>query len=470
MVRNVEIIFVAILIVSSILLLFKQRGVTKYNVIILSVIHIALFATILAIGANWRLIPAYIVTVLLTLQVFIKPRNTNVSKKRGVRILKGAGIVAAAAAMIALPTIFPLLTFPKPTGEYTVGTQAFHLVDQNRKEFVVPNSQVYRELMVQVYYPAEKGSGSPAPYNKNIDALTKQISATQGFPYIATTHLGLTETHSFTDATPLQATKKFPLLLFAHGMSLYSQQNTFQLEELASHGYVIVALNFTGDAATTVFPDGDRVDFTPIENTITFLNNRIKLWEQDAAFVLDEVTKADFDDKFKPIAKLIDYDHIGMLGHSFGGATSAQMLVKDDRIKAAIDMDGGLYGDPMPKDGPGKPLMLMNAEASIKLMKEANSREPGNRDELFVEAYLRNKTIEKPGVYTAIIPKTSHGSFTDLAAVSPIINEPGADVPAIFQLINEMSLSFFDKNLKGITDNKMNEIKQKYPEINLTRY
>lgn len=93
----------------------------------------------------------------------------------------------------------------------------------------------------------------------------------------------MTNTHSYKDATPLMAQEKFPLLLFAHGMSLYSRQNTFQLEELASHGYVVVALNFTGDAATTVFPDGDRVDFTPIENTITFLNSRIKLWEQDAS-------------------------------------------------------------------------------------------------------------------------------------------------------------------------------------------
>ncbi len=62
---------------------------------------------------------------------------------------------------------------------------------------------------------------------------------------------------------------------------------------------------------------------------------------------------------------------------------------------------------------------------------------------MFVESYLRNKTIEKPGVYTAIIPKTNHGSFTDLAAVSPIINESGADVNAIYKLINELSLGFF---------------------------
>ena len=40
-----------------------------------------------------------------------------------------------------------------------------------------------------------------------------------------------------------------------------------------------------------------------------------------------------------------------------------------------------------------------------------------NRDELFEESYLRNKTVEKPGVYTTIIPKkTNHGSFTDLVS------------------------------------------------------
>ncbi len=468
--KNLEIIFIVILILSGILLFFKQRGFTKYNVVLLTVNYLFLIATIIAIGANWRMIPAYIVTLLLTLQVFIKPSNTLVSKKWEMRMLKGAGIVAAATAMFILPTLFPIITFSKPTGEYVVGTQAFHLIDQSRKEFVVPNNQIYRELMIQVYYPAAESSGNPAPYYENIDALTKQLSATQGFPYIATTHLGLTKTYSYTNVTPLQETEKFPLLLFAHGMSLYSQQNTFQLEELASHGYVIVAINFTGDAATTVFPDGDQVDFTPIENTITFLNNRIKLWEQDTAFVLDKVIQADFDNSFKPIAKLIDFENIGMLGHSFGGATSAQMLVKDHRIKAAINMDGGLFGDPMPEDGPGKPFMLMNAEASIKFMEESYLQEPGNRDELFVESYLRNKTIEKPGVYTTVIPKTNHGSFTDLAAVSSIINEAGADVKGIYKLINQMTLSFFDANLKGIDNNKMEEIQKNHPEINLTRH
>lgn len=166
------------------------------------------------------------------------------------------------------------------------------------------------------------------------------------------THLGLTKTHSYQDAKPLQVKEKFPLLLFGHGMELYGQQNTFQLEELASQGYVVIALNFTGYAATTIFPNGKRIDSVPIEFTPNALNNMVRNWEQDTTFILNEVIKGNFDKNFTAIANLIDDDKIGMFGHSYGGATAAQMLVKDNRIKAAIDMDGGLYGDPMPKNGP----------------------------------------------------------------------------------------------------------------------
>ncbi|MDN4599746.1 hypothetical protein P5G61_00785 [Paenibacillus sp. F6_3S_P_1C] len=88
----------------------------------------------------------------------------------------------------------------------------------------------------------------------------------------------------------------------------------------------------------------------------------------------------------------------------------------------------------------------------------------------FDEVYHRNQTIQKPGAYTATIPKTNHGSYTDLAGVSPIINEAGADVSANFQLINELSLSFFDKHLKEITDHTLDDIRTAHPEINLIKY
>lgn len=466
-----EIIFVAVLLLSSIQLIFIQRGLTKKNVFILIINYIFLLATIVLIGANWRMIPAYFLLFVLTLQVFLKPKTTAVSKKLVMKILKGVGIIVTAIAMFTLPLLFPIITLPEPTGKYTVGTKAFHLIDTNRKETTVPNNHGNRELMIQVYYPAEKGAGKPSAYFDNIDALAEQLAVTKGAPYIVMTHLGLTKTHSYQDAKPLQVKEKFPLLLFGHGMELYGQQNTFQLEELASQGYVVIALNFTGYAATTIFPNGKRIDSVPIEFTPNALNNMVRNWEQDTTFILNEVIKGNFDKNFTAIANLIDDDKIGMFGHSYGGATAAQMLVKDNRIKAAIDMDGGLYGDPMPKNGPQKPFMLMNAEATIQYMKEAeNQKTDGIQDELFEISYLRNKTIEKPGAYTVVLPKTNHNSFTDLAAFSPIINEPGEGVSANYTLINKLVTSFFDQTLKGINENHLEEIQKQYPELHLIKH
>lgn len=65
-----EIIFVAVLLLSSITLIFIERGLTKKNVAILLINYAFLFATIIVIGANWRMIPAYFLLFVLTLQVF----------------------------------------------------------------------------------------------------------------------------------------------------------------------------------------------------------------------------------------------------------------------------------------------------------------------------------------------------------------------------------------------------------------
>jgi dienelactone hydrolase len=40
-----------------------------------------------------------------------------------------------------------------------------------------------------------------------------------------------------------------------------------------------------------------------------------------------------------------DLTRIGMLGWSFGGATSLQMSRDDPRVKAAVNYDGDLFGD-----------------------------------------------------------------------------------------------------------------------------
>ena len=52
---------------------------------------------------------------------------------------------------------------------------------------------------------------------------------------------------------------RFPVLIFLEGATGFRQMNTFQVEALASHGYIVVALDQPGVAAAVVFPDGRQV-------------------------------------------------------------------------------------------------------------------------------------------------------------------------------------------------------------------
>lgn len=48
----------------------------------------------------------------------------------------------------------------------------------------------------------------------------------------------------------------YPVLIFMEGLSGLPQMNTFQIEELVSHGYVVAAVDQPYAAAQVVFPDG----------------------------------------------------------------------------------------------------------------------------------------------------------------------------------------------------------------------
>ncbi len=86
--------------------------------------------------------------------------------------------------------------------------------------------------------------------------------------------------------------------------------------------------------------------------------------EGRCCFVLNQIEKLNQSDKDNRFTGRMDTSRIGMFGHSYGGATAAQVLVEDSRVKAAINMDGTLYGENVPKSRVGKPFLIMNAETS----------------------------------------------------------------------------------------------------------
>ena len=128
----------------------------------------------------------------------------------------------------------------------------------------------------------------------------------------------------------------------------------------------MVGIDHPYDAAAVIYPDQSTA-LLKLEGLSGFEDYKAKTryWVEDTQFVLDHIEAISSSAQSGILSGKVDMNRIGVFGHSFGGATAAQMLMKDSRIQAALNMDGVLYGEPISDHGFNKPYMQMNAVQSI---------------------------------------------------------------------------------------------------------
>ncbi|BBH20686.1 carboxylic ester hydrolase [Paenibacillus baekrokdamisoli] len=428
-------------------------------------------------GGRWQMIPAYLTPLILTAYFFLGKRREG-GRSRVAVTVQAVLLTVYLLVSVALPTVMPVFSFEKPTGPYAVGTTIFHWIDEQRGESYTENPDDRRELMVQIWYPAAEGDGKKqSPYLQNASIMTGAISSKMlGLPAFTFSHLGLVKTHALLEAKLLDSESRYPVLIFSHGMNGYRNQNMYQVEELASHGYIVVGIDYAYEAAGSVYPDG-RAAMSKIGPNLTSnakYDEHIPLWTEDATFVLNQVEQLNRNDSTGRFTGKIDIERIGMLGHSFGGAVTAQMMKKDSRVKAALSMDGGFYGPPVSEKGFGKPFFMMYSEETynkvmISYDDVAKQIGGGSREEFEAP---RKQYIQKSGYALAggglsiLIPGSKHASYSDLALFSPLLGLGGADPRRDHRIVNEFSVAFFDRYLKGKDDSALQKLSAKYPEVN----
>jgi hypothetical protein len=129
----------------------------------------------------------------------------------------------------------PVFRFPQPTGPDAIGTLTYHWVDADRPEVFTADPDDRRELMVQLWYPATPDPAAPrAPYVRDADALAPALTP---LPELTPQHLNDVTTNAIESAPVADDQLSYPVLIFLEGIKFaYRQQNTFQVEELVSHG------------------------------------------------------------------------------------------------------------------------------------------------------------------------------------------------------------------------------------------
>jgi platelet-activating factor acetylhydrolase isoform II len=203
-------------------------------------------------GARFHLAPTYaIVAALMCLSVWQSRSDGDGPSPRWRRVLLGIPAAAFIAVAGVLPALFPVFSYEQPSGPFGIGTA----------EYTAPGAAKRRELVIQIWYPIAGGTkGTPVGVTSQPKLLASAYASFTGLPAPLFDNLRLVKTHAIAGMPVALDRQRYPVVLFSHGpLSANRSQSVFLMEALASHGFMTVAIDHTGYASTTIFPDGHAV-------------------------------------------------------------------------------------------------------------------------------------------------------------------------------------------------------------------
>lgn len=298
--------------------------------------------------------------------------------------------------------------------------------------------QSEREIPIKVWYPSIDEEGEAPRYARIL--LRKEVML---------------------DAEPYLL-EEAPVLVFSHGNSSFSEQSYFMSEYFASHGWIVIAPDHTGNT------------FRDTQGGISFESGA---WRpQDITAMLDYFEGLDDD----PIASKMS-DDIVMTGHSFGGFTTLA------NAGSGFDVDGALEVC----EAPGAPsaCQILSSEDVVNKLREgfldsrikvAIPQTPGGFllfqegiSEIDIPTLLMTAAMdntlpdEEEGapIWEALGPKSmrldlvagGHFTYSNMCTVLPFIpevqndgcGEEFIDVEVAFEIINAYSMAFARFHLFG---------------------
>lgn len=326
--------------------------------------------------------------------------------------------------------------FPPATGPYQVGRTHYHWIDEARDE---PNTveKDYRELMVTIWYPADlEESAEMAVYREDLNSAKAEevldlLGANSDDPFaIALTEL---KTYAYQDAPVSENESSYPVLTFSHDSGSIPADYSLQLMELASHGYIVVAINHTYYSGVTVFPDGRVIGPVQFGSEMVRIQSEMR-GSVDVLFVLDQLELLNTDNE--QFAGRLELEQIGAFGHSMGGAIAVLAASMDTRIKAVVNEDSFIAVESYPAIE--QPFMF------------------------FSSGIAKSFPAQGPK-YIVTVNDFEHPSFTDFVVMIPKLSNIEGKRSA--EIVRVYLMTFFNKYLKGEDSELLDGTSDAYPEV-----
>ena len=481
--RPLENIFLCLILFSSLnLILFKNKKIQFYLPLVTIISGIS---SIIFEGYRVHIVPALIFSLVILTHVILKTLFPKRKNNKLLSIIYAILLILTLFISIAIPLVFPVVRLHKPTGPHLVGTKIMSFVDTSRIE-KLSNSNEYRNVPVQVWYPTSNIKGKKAANWINSSEAMDFLSESWNLPNILE-HFSLVKTHSYLNTDVSEKEKKYPVILFSGGYGMFNGQNVIQMEELASKGYIVFSVGHPYEDFACIYPDGKitpsskkqsailsddtskainnakkskinendaEFDRTIIRNA-KFSNASAKLWSNDMSFTINKITDMNSGKINSIFLDKLDIESIGAFGHSFGGAASSQLCIQDNRVKAFINMDGTPFGD--------SPDKIINQPFMILTHKK-------NEKPNIPYGYSKNQK----NFMVVYIDGAEHMNFSDLNSLIPFLGKITTLLGDVkenrqIEIMNDYIIGFFNKHLKGTRSpsSVIEGSSSKYPEVTI---
>ena len=389
--------------------------------------------------------------------------------------LMAVGLVSAATLLLMMWREHRLgVTLPEPTGTFAVGRTTFVLSTMADRSSDPPDSTSGHALMVWMWYPAVPGSGEaaaeymPAPWREAVGHRQGLLMRS-----LFKREPAVVRPHGVADAAMVEDRGPHPVVLLRPGGSALTTDFTTLAEDLASHGFVVVGFDAPYRSFVFVHPDGTVTPRAP-ENNVENANGNLgdpvigrllASWVTDTQFVVSELERLNADRSWR-FAGRLQMERVGMVGHSFGGATALQFCHQDARCKAVVDLDGIPFGSVV-QEGLAIPGLLVASDHSHE-PRDASSREILAR----IQSIYQRLPEARRGYVT--IRNAHHFSFSDQSLLNSqvamwllrkVAGFGGLDSRRGLMITTDLVGTFFDVHMNGADPAAIGDLSTKYPEL-----
>lgn len=372
---------------------------------------------------------------------------------------------------------------PRPTGRFAIGTTTAYLVDSASPDRFAPGHGG-RTIAVQLWYPsaATQRVAGRAPYlmESGLEAAMRRANY-YGVDSASFAAWARMRTHAVLDAPVMHGS--WALVTLSPGMGLARANYTSIAEELASHGFVVATIDHPHEGLE-VLPDGrvlSTADDTLLATVDSIHRSRVGDWTHDISFVLDKLAAGAVPGAMQTVGTTIDWSRVAAIGHSSGGLIAAQSCATDERVRACVNMDGGVTtpdGAPMADwvaSGVTRPTLLLDSQpiySDADLAKRGRTR--AQWDALGASMRQAIDTLRRVNgapLYLAKVAGTGHMSFSDAPFVMPstITRFGGRIIDPMrgWTAITTTLRTFLDQALAPTPRISLDTVARQFPELEI---